>query len=98
MKIVDLAATMSPDFPIKIIGVRAGEKLHEVMCPRDNYHLTLDFSDHYVIMPTIEYRHRVDYHCNCVGENGVPVPDGFQYSSDLNTEWITGQQLLEMIG
>jgi UDP-N-acetylglucosamine 4,6-dehydratase/5-epimerase len=98
MKIVDLATTMAPDLPIKIIGVRAGEKLHEVMCPGDNYHLTLDFSDHYVIMPTIEYPHRVDYSCNSLGENGVPVPDGFQYSSDLNTEWITGQQLLEMIG
>ena len=98
MKIVDLATTMAPDLPIKIIGVRAGEKLHEVMCPGDNYHLTLEFSDHYVIMPTIEYPHRVDYRCNCLGENGVPVPDGFQYSSDLNTEWITGQQLLEMIG
>ena len=98
MKIVDLATTMAPDLPIKIIGVRAGEKLHEVMCPGDNYHLTLDFSDHYVIMPTIEYPHRVDYSCNCLGENGVPVPDGFQYSSDLNTDWITGQQLLGMIG
>jgi UDP-N-acetylglucosamine 4,6-dehydratase len=89
---------MAPDLPIKIIGVRAGEKLHEVMCPGDNYHLTLEFTDHYVIMPTIEYPHRVDYSCNPLGENGVPVPDGFQYSSDLNTEWITGQQLLEMIG
>ena len=98
MKIVDLATTMAPNLPIKIIGVRAGEKLHEVMCPGDNYHLTLEFSDHYVIMPTIEYPHQVDYRCNSLGENGVPVPDGFQYSSDLNTEWITGQQLLEMIG
>ena len=53
MKIVDLATTMAPNLPIKIIGVRAGEKLHEVMCPGDNYHLTLEFSDHYVIMPTI---------------------------------------------
>jgi UDP-N-acetylglucosamine 4,6-dehydratase len=41
MKIVDLATTMVPDLPIKIIGVRAGEKLYEVMCPGDNYHLTL---------------------------------------------------------
>lgn len=58
----------------------------------------MEFNDHYVIMPTIEYPHRVDYGCNSLGESGVPVPDSFQYSSDLNTEWITGQQLLEMIG
>lgn len=98
MKIVDLAEAMAPNLPLKLIGVRAGEKLHEVMCPGDNYHLTLDFSDHYVIMPTIEYPHRVDYTVNNLGEKGIAVADGFQYSSDRNTEWITGQQLLELIG
>jgi len=98
MKMVDLARAMAPNLPLKFIGVRAGEKLHEVMCPGDNYHLTLEFADHYVITPTIEYPHRVDYAVNNLGEKGVAVADGFQYSSDRNSEWITPQQLLELIG
>lgn len=97
MKIIDLAEAMASHIPLKIIGIRPGEKLHEVMCPLDNYHLTLEFADHYVIMPTIEYPHKVDYTCNVLGEKATLVPDLFQYSSDLNTKWITGEQMLEMI-
>ena len=97
MKITDLAEAIASGMPIKVIGIRPGEKLHEVMCPVDDYHLTLEFPDHYVIMPTIEYPHKVDYSCNALGQKGSPVPDGFQYSSDNNTEWLTKQQLLAMI-
>ncbi len=97
MKIVDLAEAIAPGKPIKLIGIKPGEKLHEIMCPGDDYHLTLEFADHYVIMPTIEYPHKVDYNCNILGEKGQPVPDEFQYSSDLNTDWLSKEQLLEMI-
>jgi UDP-N-acetylglucosamine 4,6-dehydratase len=97
MKITDLAEALASNLPIKIIGIRPGEKLHEVMCPADDYHLTLEFSDHYLIMPTIEYPHNVDYTCNALGEKGWNVPDGFQYSSEQNSDWLTNQQLLEML-
>jgi UDP-N-acetylglucosamine 4,6-dehydratase len=59
--------------------------------------LTLEFDDHYVIKPTIQFSQSSDFSCNSLGEKGMPVPDEFQYSSDTNTEWLTGAQLLEML-
>lgn len=97
MKITDLAEALAPGIPTKIIGIRPGEKLHEVMCPKESSHLTFEFADHYVITPTIEYGHKVDYTCNALGEKGVPVSDGFEYSSDKNTEWLKGFELLDML-
>lgn len=97
MKITDLAEALAPGIPTKTIGIRPGEKLHEVMCPSDDYHLTLEFDDHFVIQPTIEYPYKVDYTVNGLGEKGELVPDGFQYSSDQNTDWLTSFQLLEIL-
>lgn len=97
MKMTDMAEAIAPRLPHKIVGIRPGEKLHEVMCPAESSHLTLDFSDHYVITPTIEYPHEVDYTGNALGEKGTSVPDEFVYSSDSNTEWLTSWQLLNMI-
>jgi len=98
MKVVDLASAITPEVPTKVVGVRPGEKLHEVMCPADDYHLTIDFHDHYVIQPTIKfYDTSVDYSHNQLGEEGVEVPEGFQYSSDRNKEWLTKEHLLEVI-
>lgn len=97
MTIIDLAEALAPGVPHKIIGIRPGEKLHEVMCPVEAAHLTIAFPDHYVIRPTIEYSKNLDYTHNKLGEKGVSVPDGFQYSSDNNTEWLTATQLLEIL-
>ena len=58
IKIIDLARAMAPDIPQKIIGIRPGEKLHEVMCPADDSHLTVEFEDHYIILPAISFRSR----------------------------------------
>ena len=52
IKIIDLAKAMAPNIKIKYIGIRPGEKLHEVMCPKDDAHLTYNFKDHYVIYPS----------------------------------------------
>ncbi|MDY7003482.1 MAG: UDP-N-acetylglucosamine 4,6-dehydratase (inverting) [Cyanobacteriota bacterium] len=97
MTVIDLAEALAPGVPHKIIGIRPGEKLHEVMCPLEAAHLTIEFPDHYVIRPTIEYSKSLDYTHNKLGEKGVSVPDGFQYSSDNNTDWLTASQLLEML-
>ncbi|MEH1867854.1 MAG: UDP-N-acetylglucosamine 4,6-dehydratase (inverting) [Nostoc sp.] len=97
MKITDLAETLAPGVPIKIVGIRPGEKLHEAMFSSEASHLVLEFSDHYVIRPTIEYAHSVDYACNALSEKGVPVTEGFEYSSEINTEWLKGFQLLDML-
>jgi UDP-N-acetylglucosamine 4,6-dehydratase/5-epimerase len=97
MKMIDLATALAPNIPLKIIGIRPGEKLHEAMCPVEVAHLTLEFVDHYVITPTIEYPYSTDYKCNALGEKGLPVAGDFQYSSETNTKWMTGEDLLNML-
>ncbi|MEH2258800.1 UDP-N-acetylglucosamine 4,6-dehydratase (inverting) [Nostoc sp.] len=97
MKITDLAETLAPGVPIKIVGIRPGEKLHEAMFSSEVSHLVFEFTDHYVIRPTIEYAHSVDYACNALSEKGVSVSEGFEYSSEINTEWLKGFQLLDML-
>ncbi len=97
MKMTDMAEALAPGVPHKIVGIRPGEKLHEVMCPVESSHLTLEFDDHYVIKPTIEYSYSLDYTTNALGEQGIPVAPDFVYSSDGNQEWLTATQLLEML-
>lgn len=88
VRIIDLAKAMAPALPHKIIGIRPGEKLHETMCPADDSHLTLEFDDHYVIKPAIQFTRHVDFSVNGLGENGVPVEMNFDYSSGHNSNFL----------
>ncbi len=97
MKVSDVATAIAPDMPHKNVGIRPGEKMHEVMCPRDDSHLTLEFHDHYVIKPTIQFTENSDFTLNNCGELGTPVEYGFKYSSDTNTQWLSSEALLEKI-
>ena len=76
MRMVDLADAMAPNLERKIIGIRPGEKLHEIMCPADDSHLTFEFDDHFVIAPTITFTQRRDYDHNILGEMGQKVIQG----------------------
>jgi len=96
MKMTDLAHAMAPDLPIKIIGIRPGEKLDEIMCPSDDSHLTLEFDDHYVICPSIQFSHKSDFSKNLLGERGQLVKQGFEYNSGNNTEWLSQEDFLKM--
>lgn len=96
MRILDLAEAIAPGVPTKIIGIRPGEKLHEVMCPSDMFYETLEFKDHFVIKPSIEFGKNIDYTKNRLGEEGHPVPDGFEYSSGTNEVFLTVEELKEM--
>lgn len=96
MRVTDLAEAMGPGLPQKIIGIRPGEKLHEVMCPADDSHLTLEFPDHFVIRPTIEFSKPHDFSRNELGETGRPVADGFEYSSAINDRFLTVEELRTM--
>lgn len=96
VRIVDLATAMAPDLPQKIVGIRPGEKLHEVMCPCDDSHLTLEFKDHYVIQPTIQYSYPVEYTTNKVGECGKPVDQGFEYNSGRNPQFLTIEEIKQI--
>jgi UDP-N-acetylglucosamine 4,6-dehydratase/5-epimerase len=93
----DLAKAMAPDLPIKVIGIRPGEKLHEIMCPFDDSHLTLEFHDHFVIKPSISFALEVDYAKNNKGETGVPVPDGFEYNSGTNPVFLSIDEIRALI-
>lgn len=94
VRIADLALAMAPELKHKIIGIRPGEKLHEVMCPADDSHLTLEFDDHYVIRPTIRYNSRSNYFSpNELGEKGVIVEQGFEYNSGTNPEFLDIEQI-----
>ena len=87
-RIVDLAEAMAPGLQLKTIGIRPGEKLHEIMCPQDDSHLTLEFVDHFVIKPAISFALSVDYARNALGDSGEPVASGFEYSSGTNPEFL----------
>lgn len=96
MYMIELARAMAPNLPHKIIGIRPGEKLHEIMCPADDSHLTLEFHDHFVICPTIQFTTPSDFTKNALGESGKPVEQGFEYNSGNNTEWLTHDEFLVM--
>ena len=94
MRVIDLAEAMSPDMKIKIIGIRPGEKLHEIMCPKDDSHLTVEFADHYVLSPSITfYGQENDFTKNLVGEHGKPVEQGFEYESGTNPHFLSVEEL-----
>jgi UDP-N-acetylglucosamine 4,6-dehydratase/5-epimerase len=91
--VVDLASAMAPNLPQKIVGIRPGEKLHEVMCPADDSHLTLEFQDHYVIKPTIQFSGIVDFTVNQLREIGQPVPAGFEFHSGKNPRFLSIEEI-----
>lgn len=94
VRLSDLASAYGAGLPIKVIGIRPGEKMHEVMCPSDDSHLTLEFEDHYVIRPTIKFYHaEYDYTTNALGEQGQPVPQGFEYHSGSNPQFLSVEQI-----
>jgi UDP-N-acetylglucosamine 4,6-dehydratase/5-epimerase len=96
LKVIDLAQAMAPQLPQKIVGIRPGEKLHEVMCPADDSHLTLEFADHYVIKPTIQFSGRADFSVNRLGERGTPVAPGFEYNSGENPRFLSVQEIVAL--
>ncbi|WP_085298125.1 UDP-N-acetylglucosamine 4,6-dehydratase (inverting) [Cognaticolwellia mytili] len=95
MRIVDLAKAMAPNLPIKIIGIRPGEKLHEIMCPADDSYHTYEYDDHFVIAPSIKFSSRSnDFTVNLIEERGQLVDSNFEYNSKNNPEFLTVEQLL----
>ena len=94
VRIVDLAKAMAPNLPTQIIGIRPGEKLHEIMCPADDSHLTLEFEDHFVIQPTIFFHNRTsDYALNNLGERAQLVAQGFEYNSGKNSRFLNMEEI-----
>ena len=93
LRVVDLATAMAPHLPQRIVGIRPGEKVHEVMCPADDSHRTLEFADHYVIKPTIQFSGMVDFALNRLGEHGSLVEAGFEFSSGTNPVFLVPEEI-----
>lgn len=97
IRITDLAAAMAPDLPTRTIGIRPGEKLHEVMCPADDSHLTIEFDDHFVISPSIRFNDLDHgYTENLLGEAGKAVARGAEYASGSNPWFLTIDEIRAM--
>ncbi|WP_419147789.1 UDP-N-acetylglucosamine 4,6-dehydratase (inverting) [Pseudoalteromonas 'SMAR'] len=94
IKITDLATAMAPNLPQKVIGIRPGEKLHEVMCPEDLSFDTYEFNDHYVIAPGIKFSSRTNqFDTNALNETGTAVKPGFEYNSLSNPEYMSIEEI-----
>ena len=90
MKMTDLAAAMAPDLPIKVVGIRPGEKLHEIMISADDARTTVDLGDRYAIEPAfVEYAREP--------LKGGRLEEGFCYASDTNADWLSGKALLAVL-
>lgn len=90
MSIIDLAKAIGPDCEIDIVGIRPGEKLHEVMITEDDARHTVEYEDYYVIAPEFKW-----WQSNIL--NGQAVSEGFVYSSERNDIWLSIEELEEVI-
>jgi UDP-N-acetylglucosamine 4,6-dehydratase len=95
MRLIDMAKTIAPTCKLEIVGIRPGEKLHEVMVPEDDARHTLEFEDYFAILPTFHDYNRDAFMKENGGEWCLP---GFHYSSDTNTCWLSNEELRKMIG
>ncbi len=92
MKILDVARTIAPEAKLESVGIRPGEKLHEVMVPEDDARSAIEFDDRFVILPPFPFQRRgISPHA------GKRCADGFRYASDTNDDWLSQDQLRAMI-
>lgn len=92
-KIVDLAKAMLPDCCLKEVGIREGEKLHEVMVPKDESRMAFEYKNHYIIYPHFDWWSTERFFT----QGGYPVDDGFEYNSSTNKEWIGIKELRRLL-
>lgn len=92
MRVVDLARVIAPEARQTHVGIRPGEKLHEVMIPVDDGRQAYAFGDHFIIKPVYS-----SWEDEWKAEGGKPCPEGFYYGSDNNTEWVDDTALVRMV-
>jgi UDP-N-acetylglucosamine 4,6-dehydratase len=95
MSIVDLAKAIAPDCATRVTGIRPGEKIHEVLIAEDDARNTLEYQDHFVILPAYEPETVERY---MSGNGGKVCPDGFQYTSHTNPDKLSSEDLRAILG
>jgi UDP-N-acetylglucosamine 4,6-dehydratase len=93
MRMTDLAEALAPGIPVENIGIRPGEKLHEVMITEDDSRKTYLLDDRYVILPSFAFWDGPQK----IPSNAKMAEEGFRYSSDNNNEWLDHDGLFEML-
>tara|TARA_Y100001960_G_scaffold56730_1_gene58368 strand:- start:12395 stop:13393 length:999 start_codon:yes stop_codon:yes gene_type:complete len=96
IRMVDLAKAMAPELSHRVVGIRPGEKMHETLCPADDSHLTLEFDDHFLIMPTIQFNNYVEFIVNKLNEKGHSVKQGFEYHSGTNSHFLSLEEIIKL--
>jgi UDP-N-acetylglucosamine 4,6-dehydratase/5-epimerase len=91
MRLMDLAETIAPGCEIETIGIRPGEKLHEVLVSEDEARNTLEVGDRYIIQPAHAWWRRENW------SDATPLPEGFRYTSDSNDRWLTNRELQNLV-
>lgn len=91
--VTDICKAMDPDAEIKIIGIREGEKIHEVMITKDDSRHTYDYGDYYIIYPAFEW---YNFETNFL-KGGKLIEDGFEYNSGSNTEWLSIENIGDLL-
>ena len=92
MNMMDLAEAIAPECKKEIIGIRPGEKLHEVMVPKDDAHRTIEYDDKYVIQPDFRF-----FGMRFNSNGGKPVSEEFEYNSETNPWKLSIEEAREMI-
>lgn len=92
MRMMELAAAIAPDAKLEIIGIRPGEKLHEVMIPEDDARLAVELGDRFVVLPSVPWPEHAVWHAR-----GRSCPEGFRYASDTNDRWLSAEELRGML-
>ena len=91
MKIVDLAKAIAPDCEVEIIGIRPGEKLHEILITEEDGRYTVDYDGLYVILPQFSWWRRQNY------SNAKALQESFIYASNRNKLWLTIEELKDIV-
>ena len=89
--LLEIAEAVAPECDVEYIGIRAGEKLHEVLVSEDEARHTLEIEDLFVIQPAHSWWRRENW------SDARPLPDGFRYTSDSNPRWLSREELQELV-
>ena len=91
MKLKDIAKAIAPDISHEIVGIRPGEKLHEVLITPEEARSTLELEDRYIVLPSFPMWRGESFHYEASGARAVET--GFEYTSDSNTDWLSASEI-----